>query len=104
VPASLKAWIDMIARARLTFRYTNKGPEGLLRGKKAFIAVASGGVPVGSAVDFATPYLLHALQFVGISDVQIIAAGEQNRLGAEAFTVAKKQIDTLDLQLTAMAA
>jgi FMN-dependent NADH-azoreductase len=74
VPAALKAWIDLIARARETFRYTEAGPEGLLTGKRALVAVASGGVPVGSAMDFATPYLRHALAFVGITDVEFIAA------------------------------
>ncbi len=74
VPAVLKAWVDMIARARLTFQYTENGPEGLLEGKKAFIVVASGGVSVDSPVDFATPYLRQALRFVGIEDVAVIAA------------------------------
>ena len=57
LPAALKAWIDMISRARLTFRYTDNGPEGLLKDKKAYVIVASGGVPVGGPLDFATPYL-----------------------------------------------
>jgi FMN-dependent NADH-azoreductase len=74
VPATLKAWIDMIARARVTFRYTEHGPEGLLTGKKAYLLVASGGTPVGSAIDFATPWLKHVLAFVGITDVEVIAA------------------------------
>jgi len=74
VPATLKAWIDMIARARLTFRYTEHGPEGLLIGKKAYLLVASGGTPVGGAIDFATPWLKHVLAFIGISDVEVIAA------------------------------
>ena len=74
IAATLKAWIDMIARARLTFRYTDNGPVGLLEGKKAYLVVATGGVPVGSAMDFATPYLRHALSFVGITDVEIVAA------------------------------
>ena len=45
IPAELKAWVDMIARARKTFRYTSNGPEGLLKGKKAYVVIASGGVP-----------------------------------------------------------
>ena len=76
VPASLKAWIDMIARARLTFQYTENGPVGLLEGKRAVIAVASGGTAVGSEQDFATSYLKHALGFVGVKDVSIIAADQ----------------------------
>lgn len=74
VPATLKAWIDQIARARETFRYTEHGPEGLLTGKKAYLLVASGGTPVGGAIDFATPWLKHVLAFIGITDVEIIAA------------------------------
>ncbi|NBN63341.1 FMN-dependent NADH-azoreductase [Pannonibacter tanglangensis] len=74
IPSSLKAWVDMIARARETFRYTEAGPEGLLKGKKAYLVVATGGTPVNSPVDFATPYLKHVLAFVGITDVQVVAA------------------------------
>jgi FMN-dependent NADH-azoreductase len=74
VPATLKAWFDMIARARLTFHYTEQGPQGLLTGKKAYLLVASGGTPVGGAIDFATPWLKHVLAFVGITDVEVIAA------------------------------
>jgi FMN-dependent NADH-azoreductase len=74
VPASLKAWIDQIARARLTFRYTEYGPEGLLAGKKAYIIVATGGTEVGGAIDFATPWLKFVLGFLGITDVEVIAA------------------------------
>lgn len=77
VPAALKAWIDQIARARRTFRYTDTGPEGLLKGKRVFLVVASGGVPVGSDYDFATGYLRHVLGFVGITDITIIAADQQ---------------------------
>ena len=74
VPASLKAWIDQVARARLTFRYTEHGPQGLLAGKKAYVLVATGGTEVGSAIDFATPWLKFVLGFLGITDVEVIAA------------------------------
>lgn len=80
IPAALKAWIDQIARARLTFRYTAAGPEGLLTGKTAWLVVASGGTPVGSAIDFATPYLKHMLGFVGITDVRIVDAARWGSL------------------------
>lgn len=92
IPAALKAWVDMIARARLTFRYTANGPEGLLKGKKAYIVIASGGVPVDSPVDFATPYLRQALRFVGITDVEIIAADQLNQRGDNAIDAARMQI------------
>ena len=95
IPASLKAWVDMIARARLTFRYTENGPEGLLGGKKAYLVVATGGVPVGSAVDFATPYLKHVLGFVGIDDIEIIAADKLNSQADEAMDAARARIAEL---------
>jgi len=84
VPAALKAWVDQVARARLTFRYTDTGPVGLLTGKKAYLVVASGGVPVGSAADFATPYMRHVLGFLGIHDVEVIEAGRLNVDGSAA--------------------
>jgi len=92
VPAALKAWIDMVARARETFRYAETGPEGLMTGKRALIVVASGGVPVGSAVDFATPYLRHALAFMGITDVEFIAA---DQLMADADTAISSAEDRI---------
>jgi FMN-dependent NADH-azoreductase len=87
IPAKLKAWVDMVARARLTFRYTETGPVGLLRGKRAYVLAASGGTAVGSEIDFATGYLRHILGFLGIDDVEIVAAdrvmprGEDEALG-----------------------
>lgn len=92
VPAALKAWIDMVARARLTFRYTEHGPEGLLKGKKAYLVVASGGVPVGGAIDFATPWLKHVLGFLGIVDVEVIAAERQMVQGETARAHAEARI------------
>lgn len=76
VPAALKAWIDQIARARETFKYTDNGPVGLLEGKKAYVLVASGGTKVGSEIDFAATYLKHVLGFVGIKDITIVAADQ----------------------------
>ena len=95
VPAALKAWVDMVARARLTFRYTENGPKGLLEGKKAYVIVASGGVPVDSAVDFATPYLRHALGFIGITDVEVIAAERLNSNAEESVDAARERIAEL---------
>ena len=94
IPAALKAWVDLIARARRTFRYTEAGPEGLLKGKKAYLVVASGGVPVGSDYDFATGYLRHVLGFVGITDVTIIEAGQQ-MMDSEAVNRATAAIEEL---------
>lgn len=74
VPAAVKAWIDMVARAKETFRYTEHGPQGLLTGKKAYLVIVSGGTKAESEIDFATPYLKHALGFIGIHDVELIAS------------------------------
>ncbi|CUI46750.1 FMN-dependent NADH-azoreductase [Cognatishimia activa] len=72
IPASLKAWLDQIARAGVTFQYTEDGPKGLLEGKKVIVAIASGGTQVGSDYDFASPYLKFALGFLGITDVTVL--------------------------------
>ena len=96
VPATLKAWVDLVARARLTFRYTENGPEGLLRGKRAFLVAASGGTAIGSEIDFATGYLRHVLGFLGIDEVETIAAdrvmlrGEDEVLGAACRQIAQR--------------
>jgi FMN-dependent NADH-azoreductase len=95
IPAALKAWVDMVARARLTFRYTENGPQGLLEGKKAYVVIASGGVPVDSPVDFATPYLRHALSFIGITDVDVIAADRLNSRADESIDAARIRIAEL---------
>ena len=95
VPASLKAWVDMVARARLTFRYTETGPKGLLEGKKAYVVIASGGFPVDSPVDFATPYLRHALALIGITDVEVIAADQLNSKAEESIDAARVRIAEL---------
>ena len=72
VPASLKAWIDLIARAGETFRYTENGPVGLLADKKVIVAVASGGVQIGSPADFLTPHLKVFFGFLGLQDVSFV--------------------------------
>ena len=72
IPASLKAWIDQIARAGRAFRYTETGPEGLLKGKRALVLRASQGTPTGADHDFATPYLTFMLGFIGITDVTFL--------------------------------
>jgi FMN-dependent NADH-azoreductase len=74
VPASLKAWIDLVARARRTFRYGDDGPRGLLADRPVYLVVASGGTRMHAEVDFATPYLQHVLGFLGLRDVRIVDA------------------------------
>ncbi|WP_411957664.1 FMN-dependent NADH-azoreductase [Paracoccus homiensis] len=74
LPAQLKNWLDQIARAGVTFRYTEAGPEGLLTGKRAIVGYASAGTPIGSEIDHASGYLHHMLGFLGITDVTFVAA------------------------------
>ena len=92
VPAAVKAWVDLIARARRTFKYTENGPEGLLTGKTAYIVVASGGTSVGTDIDFATDYMKFALGFVGIRDVRIIDASAHLQDLDEALARARADI------------
>ncbi len=74
LPSQLKSWLDQIARAGVSFRYTENGPEGLLTGKRAILAYSAAGTPQGSDMDFASGYLRHMLGFLGITDVQVVAA------------------------------
>jgi FMN-dependent NADH-azoreductase len=76
VPASFKAWVDLVARVGRTFKYTDKGPVGLLQGKRFYAVVATGGTPLSSELDFVTPYLKAVLGFIGITDVHVVAADQ----------------------------
>lgn len=97
-PASLKAWADLVARAGTTFRYTEGGPEGLLKGKKAFIVAVSGGTPIDSHMDFMLPWLTFFLGFIGIADVEVITAdGIFGQGGEEKIRGAHKTIESLTL-------
>lgn len=95
VPAVFKAWVDLVARARKTFKYTEKGPVGLLEGKKAYVVIASGGTASGSDIDFATPYVRHVVGFLGIHDVSVIAADQLMAGGDEKIASARQAIDAL---------
>lgn len=83
VPVQLKSWIDAIARAGVTFRYTANGPEGLLKGKKVYVALARGGLYRDTANDSQVPYLKSVLGFLGLTDVHFIYA-EGLAMGPEA--------------------
>ncbi len=92
VPAAFKAWIDQVARAGVTFRYTENGPIGLLEGKKAYVAMASGGTKFGSEIDFASGWVRHILGFIGIGDVEFVGAG-QIMMDGEAVARAEDEAD-----------
>ncbi|ELN2738902.1 FMN-dependent NADH-azoreductase [Pluralibacter gergoviae] len=74
ISTQLKTYIDLIARAGETFRYTEAGAEGLVTGKKAIIVSSRGGIYEGSANDFVTPYLKLFLGFIGVKDVEVVLA------------------------------
>jgi FMN-dependent NADH-azoreductase len=102
VPATLKAWIDLVCRAGVTFQYTNEGPVGLLKNKQVDIIITTGGVPLQSPVDFVSDYLKQVFRFIGIEDVNIIAADQMAVDADSSFKKAEQQINDLTI-LTAAA-
>lgn len=82
IPSTLKAWLDHVLRAGKTFQYTASGPQGLLKGKRAFVLTARGGIYAGSPLDHQEPYLRQALGFIGINQVEFVHAEGLN-LGQE---------------------
>ncbi|MBJ2259296.1 FMN-dependent NADH-azoreductase [Pseudomonas psychrophila] len=78
IPSTLKAWLDHVLRAGVTFKYTETGPQGLLVGKKAYVLTARGGLYAGSTSDHQEPYLRQVMAFIGIHDVTFIHAEGMN--------------------------
>ncbi|GAA3530125.1 FMN-dependent NADH-azoreductase [Zobellella aerophila] len=83
IPVQLKAWIDLICRAGVTFRYTEQGPQGLMTGKKAVVITTRGGLHKDKPSDLITPYMQTILGFIGITDVEFVYA-EALGMGEEA--------------------
>lgn len=98
VPAQLKHWIDAIARAGVTFKYTEQGPVGLIQGKQVFVALTRGGLHKDTPSDTIAPYLRTVLSFLGMEDVRMIFA-EGLALGADAadqsMRAAENEIDAV---------
>lgn len=98
VPTQLKNWIDAVARAGVTFKYTDKGAVGLVQGKKVYVALTRGGLYRNTPADTQTPYLQAFLGFIGMTDVDFIFA-EGLAMGPEAeqkaLAAAQTQIDEL---------
>src|SRR5207237_9595546 len=90
VPSTLKAYIDHVARAGATFKCTDKGPVGLLTGKKAYVFATRGGIYAGTPLDTQTAYVRDMLRFLGIDDVEFVYA-EGLAIGAERKTAALSQ-------------
>ncbi len=98
IPSTLKAYFDRIARAGVTFRYTENGPEGLLSDKKVYVFAARGGMYAGTALDSQTNYVRDFLAFLGLTDVEFVYAEGLN-MGDEskdrALEAAKERINAL---------
>tara|TARA_R110001592_G_scaffold59200_1_gene179612 strand:- start:62960 stop:63556 length:597 start_codon:yes stop_codon:yes gene_type:complete len=95
VPVVLKQWIDYIARAGQTFKYTEKGPVGLSGVKQAYVVIASGGTPIGSPMDHLSPYLKTILGFIGVETVHIIDAAGSKGATEKVIAEAKAQVDDI---------
>ncbi|SFC75370.1 FMN-dependent NADH-azoreductase [Parapedobacter composti] len=98
--STLKAWLDQISRAGVTFRYTADGPEGLVTGKKIYLAITTGGIyseAPGLAYDFLTPYLKHVLSFMGMTDITVVR-GEGFAIPHLQQNALEKAIDSIALQ------
>ncbi len=74
IPSELKAWFDHIARANVTFKYTEDGPIGLLENKKVFVFTTRGGIHKDSSTDVEVPFLKTMLGFLGLKDVTFVYA------------------------------
>src|SRR5687767_8573090 len=98
VPSQLKAWFDHLARAGVTFKYTDQGAVGLLTGKKVYVLATRGGLYAGTAADTQTGYVRQFLAFLGLEDVEFIYA-EGLAVGAEkrdaALEAAHHQIERI---------
>lgn len=98
VPSTFKAWIDRIARAGITFRYTENGPVGLLENKKVIVVAARGGLYAGTERDSQTQYVKDVFAFLGLNDLRFIYAEGLNMEGAEKrLAIAQQQINDFTL-------
>jgi FMN-dependent NADH-azoreductase len=96
IPSQLKAWFDRILRAGETFRYTEKGPQGLVEGKRAVLLLARGGQYAGTPLDSQLPHLKAMLGLIGITEVEAVFAEGLNMGKPEpALKEARQAIDGL---------
>ena len=95
IPASLKAYFDLVARAGLTFRYTETGPIGLLKTKKVYIVVSSGGTEIGSSLDFAGKYIQQFLAFLGATNVEFVELDQLMIKGEEKLVSANNKVASI---------
>ena len=93
IPAVFKAWIDQVVRSKLTFKYGENGPVGLVNNKKAYIIIVSGGTKIDSELDFISNYLRHVLSFIGITDISFIDSSGLGRDEAQTLAHANNLIE-----------
>ena len=97
-PATLKAWSDLAARVGETFRFKSNGRrEGLLKNKKAYLVITSGGTKLNSKEDFLTPWLKFILNFFGVEKVEVISADQMALDYEKSIKEAEKQIENITL-------
>ena len=95
-PATLKAWSDLAARIGETFKFRSDGRrEGLLKNKKAYLVITSGGTKINGAEDFLTPWLKFVLNFFGIEKVEFIGADQMALDYEKSIKEAEKQIENI---------
>jgi FMN-dependent NADH-azoreductase len=78
MPSNLKAWADQVIRVGETFKYTESGPLGLLEDRPTYLVITTGGTPVGGELDHLTPWLKTILNFIGITNIKLIAGEFMN--------------------------
>ena len=100
LPATLKSWVDQIARPGLTFAVHDNGYEGLLTNKQVYLAVVSGSTDVEGPMDFATPYLKHALGFLGMVNVTVFSAS--NLVIGDRVSIMRQAMDSIDSAFSSM--
>ncbi len=95
-PATLKAWADLAARVKLTFKYNQDGRRvGLLEDKQVYLVITSGGTKIQGDEDYLTPWLIHMLNFFGIKKIEIIAADQMALDYEKSIKEAENKIDKL---------
>ncbi|KHT63694.1 FMN-dependent NADH-azoreductase [Photobacterium gaetbulicola] len=98
IPTQLKNWFDLIARAGVTFSYTENGPVGLLTGKKVIVVTTRGGMHKGGDTDIMVPYLKTFLGFVGLNNVEVVyseALAMGDEMAAKGIAQAKQELESL---------
>ena len=97
-PATLKAWSDLAARVKSTFKYSSDGKQiGLLENKKVYLVITSGGTKIDSREDYLTPWLKHVLNFFGIKNIETISADQMSIDYEKSIKDAEEQIENIKL-------